>query len=131
MIRILASAVLNLLSNAVALLVTSVVLEGVELDALGFVTAVLLFTITGIFVEPLLRQMAFKSAPVLAGSSALISTLVSLVVTAVISDGLSINGITYWLLATVMVWGVALGARLLLPLFLFKKALSSASNNQS
>lgn len=126
MIRLAASATLALLADALALIVTSLLLEDFSLDVAGFVIALLLFTGVGVLVEPLLRQMAIKNVPALLGSSSLIATLVSLIVTAIVSDGLRISGALTWVLATVLVWLIGLGGRLLLPLVLFKKILANS-----
>ena len=75
-------------------------------------------------VDPLLRQLAVTKTPALLGSSALVSTLVALIVTSLVSDGLQIRGAATWILATVIVWAVALVARMLLPLVVFKKTLA-------
>jgi uncharacterized membrane protein YvlD (DUF360 family) len=123
---LVATGVIALLANAIALVVGAQLLDDMSLDGVAFVIAALIYTGVAILAEPLIRQMALKNAPVLLGSSSLVATLVSLVVTAVISDGLQISGGTTWVLATVVVWAVALVARLLLPLVLFKKALSNA-----
>jgi putative membrane protein len=128
MIRLVASAVVALLADAIALLVTSQVLDDMALDAGGFVTAVAIFALVSLLVEPLVRQVALRNAPALLGSTALIATLVSLVATAAIGDGLRISGATTWVLATIMVWLVALVARLLLPLVIFKKTLAARGN---
>ncbi|MCB1031551.1 MAG: phage holin family protein [Acidimicrobiales bacterium] len=124
MIRILASAVVGLVANAIALIVGSLVLPEFSLGTSGFIVAVISFTGTGILIEPLLRQMAMKQLPVLLGSTALVSTLVGLIVTSLVTDSLSIDGLTTWLAAVVIVWVVALVARLLLPLVIFKKVLA-------
>lgn len=126
MIRLVATAVIALLSNAIALVVGAQVLEDMSLDGLGFVIAALIYTGVAVLSEPLIRQMALKNAPALLGSSSLVATLVSLVITSLVTDGLQISGGTTWVLATVVVWAVALAGRLLLPLVLFKKALSNA-----
>jgi len=124
MIRLLAVGVIALLANAVALLVGAIVLPKMSLNASGYITAVLLFTVIAVAIEPLIRQSAMRSSPALLGSSSLVATLISLVLTAVIGDGLSISGLVTWVLATVLVWLVALGARLLLPLIIFRRVLS-------
>jgi uncharacterized membrane protein YvlD (DUF360 family) len=126
-IRLAATAVISFLANAIALVVGALVLEDMALDGVAFAIAVVIFTVTGVLIEPLLRQIALKSVPALLGSSALIGTLASLVVTHVVSDGLTISGATTWVLATIIVWLVALAARLLLPVVMFKKALGRAS----
>jgi hypothetical protein len=107
------------------------VLDDMSLDAAGFTIALVLFAVTGLLVEPLLRQIAVRNAPALLGSSALVATLVSLVVTALVTDGLQISGAVTWVLATVLVWAVALAARLLLPLVIFKKILTEPSRLRS
>lgn len=124
MVRLLASAVVALLANALALLVGAWVLPGMSLDGVAFVIAVALFTVTAMLVDPLLRQLAVTKTPALLGSSALVSTLVALIVTSLVSDGLQIRGAATWILATVIVWAVALIARMLLPLVVFKKTLA-------
>lgn len=129
MIRLLASAVLTLIGNAIALVVAAVVLPDMGLDVGGFVIAVLIFTGTAILIEPLLRQTALSKAPAILGSSALIATLVSLLVTAWVGDSLRISGLTTWVLAAVLVWGIALAARLLLPLVVFKQILAERRSN--
>lgn len=129
MIRLIATGVIALVANAIALVVAAQLLDDMSLDSLSFVIAAAIYTGIAVLAEPLIRQMAFKSAPALLGSSALVATLVSLIITAVIADGLEINGLTTWVLATVIVWAVALAARLLLPLVIFKKTLAAARNN--
>jgi len=104
-IRILARAVLSLLANAVALVVAALLLSKVSLSVGGFVIAVVVFTVTAIVVEPLLRQTAVRNAPAILGSTALIATLISLIV-------------------TVIVWVIAMVARLFLPLLVFKQILA-------
>lgn len=126
MIRLVATGVIALLANAIALLVGAQLLEDMSVDGVGVVLAVLIYTGVAVLAEPLIRQMALKNAPALLGSSSLVATLVSLVVTALVSDHLQISGATTWVLATVLVWAVALAGRMLLPLVLFKKALANA-----
>jgi putative membrane protein len=129
-IRLVASAVVSLIANAVALVVAAQVLDDMSLDVTGFVIAVALFTVVGVLTEPLLRQTALRNAPALLGSSALLATLISLVVTVAISDGLQISGLTTWVLAAVIVWAVALAGRLLLPFIIFKRVLSNAADGR-
>ena len=57
------------------------------------------------------------------GGVALIATLVALIVTDLVSDGLSISGIGTWIAATVIVWIAALLAAFVLPFFGLKKYL--------
>lgn len=125
MIRLVATAVVTLIADAIALVVAAQVLDDMSLSTGGFALAVVLFAATGLLIQPLLRQVAITNAPALLGSTALVATLVSLIVTALVSDGLQISGGVTWVLATIIVWVVALVARMLLPLVIFKKALAS------
>ncbi len=130
MVRLAARATIAVLSNAVALIATSLVLEDMALDTEGFLIALAVFTITDMLVQPLIRQTAMKNAPAMLGSSALIATLVSLIVTVVLNDGMRITGAVTWVLATVMIWAVSLAAQLLLPLVIFKRVLSRTGDGR-
>ena len=121
MMRLLATAVVALIANAIALIVGAWVLPDMSLTAIAFLIAVVIFTVVAVVIDPLIRQISMTKAPVLLGSSALVSTLVALIVTALVSDGLKISGITTWILATVIVWAVSMIVRLLLPMIVFKK----------
>jgi len=123
-IRLLISAGIRLLANTIGLLVATAVLDGMTIDAASFVMAVLIFTVVEVVFEPMLRQMAMKSAQALMGSVSLIITFVGLLVTALVSDGLQITGLSTWVLATIIVWLAALIAGLILPLILVKRAVS-------
>ena len=57
------------------------------------------------------------------GGVALIATLVALIVTDLVSDGLSISGIGTWIAATVIVWIAALLAAFVLPFLGLRKYL--------
>jgi len=93
-IRLAASAGVTVLANAVALIAGALLLEDMGLEVTGFILALLIFTGVSMLASPLIRQTALTKAPVLLGSTALISTLAALIVTAIISDGLRINGLT-------------------------------------
>ncbi|NLV78823.1 MAG: phage holin family protein [Rhodococcus sp.] len=125
MMRLLATATVALIANAIALLVGAWVLPDMSVSALAFVIAVVLYTAVAVIIDPLIRQIAMTKTPVLLGSSALVSTLVALIVTSLLSSGLSIRGVTTWILATVIVWAVSVIVRLVLPMFVFKKTLAA------
>jgi putative membrane protein len=126
MIRLLISAVVHLAANAVGLLIAAGLLDGLSLDGVAFVTAVLIFTVVEVVAQPLLRQVAMKNANALLGSTALITTFVGLLVTDLISDGMSIEGASTWVLATIIVWLASLLAAVLLPLLFVKRAAQRA-----
>jgi len=112
-----------LLANAVGIIVAAWILPGFSIDTPSIITVVVLFTVVEVIADPLLLKISIKSVPQLRGGIALVTTLVGLVITNYLSDGLTITGGTTWILATLIVWLMALAAGLILPLFLFKKVM--------
>ena len=121
MVRLLIALAIQLLANALGLLVAAWMLDGVEVTVAGFVVAVVVFTIVYAIAQPFFTQMALSRVPALRGGVALVATLVGLVVTASLTDGLTVSGMGTWFLATLVVWVVALVGVLVLPLVLVKK----------
>jgi len=126
-IRFLVRLLVSLAGNAVGLIVASAVLSGFHLDVTAFVEAVIVFTIVLALMTPFLANMLRRSrssASALGGVS-LIATFVALLVTDVISKGLSISGIGTWIAATVIVWLGSLIAVFVLPYLGLKKYLEA------
>jgi putative membrane protein len=124
-IRLLFRMIVALLANAVGLLVAGLVLDGMELDATGFVVAVVIFTVVFALLQPFLAAQLRRSAPAALGGVALIATLVSLVITDLVSDGFSISGVGTWLAATMIVWAASILAAFILPLLGLKRFLEA------
>jgi len=120
MVRLLLRILVQLIANAVGLVVAAAVLDDMSLNADGFFIAVGLFTLVNVLTLPLVQKQAITQSSALMGSTALVATLISLIVTTVVSDGLTIDGLTTWLLATVIIWGASLVATLILPVYVFK-----------
>ena len=123
MIRFLVRTLIALVANAVGLIVAAIVLDDVELDATSFVVAVVIFTAVFVLLQPFLAVNLRRMGPGMLGAVSLIATLVSLIVTDLLTDGLSISGALTWILAALIVWLVALVATLLLPFLGLKKFL--------
>jgi len=121
--RFLAQMSLSLLANALALLAASMLLTGFAINGLAFVVAVCIFTAATVILEPLITKIARQNAPYLLGGIALVTTFVGLLVTTLVTDGLSITGIGTWVVATLVIWLAAVLAGLVLPRFLFKETL--------
>ena len=124
MLRFLAAVVLRLLANAAGLLIAAAVLDGFTVTTAAFVWVVVLFTLIEVVLDPLVLKMSIQYAPVLRGGVALVTTLVGLIVVTLVSDGLQIEGLTAWVVGTLIVWLGGVLAALILPLFLFKKVRS-------
>lgn len=125
MVRLLVRTLLNLMANALGLIIASVVLDGFSINGLSFVMATLIFTACTVVLGPLITKIALTNLPAIMGGVALVTTFVGLLITAMISDGLTINGLSTWVAATVIVWLAALLAGILLPMFLFKQILEN------
>ncbi len=123
MVRMLISAALHLAANAVGLFVASLVLDGMSIDVLSFVVAVVIFTVVEVVTRPYFTSLALKGASYLQGATALAATLAGLVITTLISDGLQMEGIATWVWATLIVWAAALLAAIVLPLLFVKNRL--------
>ncbi|HEU6446631.1 MAG TPA: phage holin family protein [Gaiellaceae bacterium] len=115
--------VIALAANAVGLLIAAAVLDGMHVDATGFVVAVVIFTVVFALMQPFLAVQFRANAPAMLGGVALIATLVSLIITDLLSDGFTIDGAGTWLVATVIVWAASLLAAFLLPFLGLKKYL--------
>ena len=123
MVRSLIKLLLELAGNALGLLLAAAILDNMEIDGAAFVVAILIFTGVAVITKPLITKMAVKNAEALQGSSALITTFIALVLTALISDGLSIDGFDTWIFATLIVWLVTLIAGIILPMIFLKKVV--------
>jgi len=131
MVRLFARLTLAILANAVALWIASLLLDGFSIDGVSFLTAVLVFSGLMVILSPLMLKIALQNIPAMVGGISLVTTLVSLVITDILSDGLTISGLSTWVLAMLIVWLGSLIATVLLPLVLFKKTLGKGSGTDT
>ncbi|GAA4382197.1 hypothetical protein [Nocardioides caricicola] len=120
MIRLIIGAIVQLASNALGLVAAAAILDKMELSTSGFIIAVVLFSLVYMLMQPFLTQLALSKASALRGGVALVATLVALIVTELVTDGLEITGTATWIEATVIVWLVSLLGVLLLPLIFLR-----------
>ena len=121
MIRFLVRTLVLLLANAIGLLVATLVLDGMDVTASAFIIDVVIFTIVVGLMTPFMANQFRRRQSAALGGVALIATLIALIVTDLISDGFTIDGIGTWLAATVIVWAASLIAAWILPLLGLKK----------
>lgn len=131
MIRFLVSMLIQLAASAIGLIVAAVILDDMTLDGPAFFIAVGIFTLTTAIINPFVMKMAMKQAQALLGASALITTFIGLLITHLISDGLSIRGASTWLFATLVVWLASLLAAVFIPIILVKRGVESARERRS
>ena len=125
MIRLLISALLYTLANAVGLFLAILLLPGFSMGPISFVFATVIFTVIEVVMGPLVMKISIKSAPALAGGIALVTTFFGLFITSILVDGMTIGGLSNWLAATLLVWVGALIAGMILPVVAFKKYLEN------
>lgn len=125
MVRLIVRTLVALAANAIGLIVASLVLDGFELNVASFIVAVVIFTVVFAVLTPFLAVQLRRLGNGAIGATALIATLVSLIVTDLLSDGFSISGVGTWVAAAVIVWLAALVAAFVLPFLGLKKYLES------
>jgi putative membrane protein len=103
-VRLAVRIVLAVVANAIALLIAAALLDGVRIDATGFVIAVAIFSLASLILRPIVAWIVLRWARPLLGVIALVTTFALLLVTDLLSDGLEIEGALDWVLATVIVW---------------------------
>ena len=121
MIRLLVRLLVVVAANAVGLLVAAALLDGMRLDAAGFILALIIFTVVFALMTPFLASQLRNRRSAALGGVSLIATFVALLFTDLLSDGLSIEGIGTWIAATVIVWVASLVAGSILPFLGLKK----------
>jgi hypothetical protein len=95
----------SLAGIAVGIIVSATLLDDFSIDAGALVSATLLFWIVHIAVQFLaLRVLVRQPSVALAGLLALASTIVALIVVNIIVDGMRIDGISTYVLATLVIW---------------------------
>ena len=127
MIRLLIRTAIFVGSAALGLWVASLVLTGFVLSWEGFLLTVLIFAVLQSVLSPFIAKLAAKNAPALMGGIGLLSTFVALLVSSLISNGLTIDGVQTWALATLIVWLVTALATLILPMIFLREAVNGTS----
>ncbi|CUH50403.1 hypothetical protein [Ruegeria atlantica] len=119
MTRRIKSALALLAGNAIGLLLSTLLLSGFAIKPISFIVVVIVFTLVQVVAEPLILKLGEKKAPSIKGGIALIVTFVGLLVTDLITAGLTVGGVANLLAATLLVWLGALIASVLLPIYVF------------
>ncbi|HJS69432.1 MAG TPA: hypothetical protein VJ744_01415, partial [Gaiellaceae bacterium] len=101
MIRLLVRIAVAVAANAIGLIVAAALLDGVHLNGAAFVVAVVIFTVVFALLHPFLLMQMRRGRGLAFVGAALLATLVGLIVTDLVSDGLTIDGAGTWIAATV------------------------------
>jgi len=130
MIMFLLRAFIFFLAAAVGLLVADWTLQGFAIDWThwwGFFVACIIFAVSQSILTPWIASVARRNAPALLGGVGIFSTLIALIVVALLPDmGITIGDpvLLTWLLAPVIVWLVTALATLFLPMIFIKKKVA-------
>ncbi|CAD0186199.1 hypothetical protein RUESEDTHA_03104 [Ruegeria sp. THAF57] len=119
MTRRLKSILALLVGNAIGLLLAAILLPEFAIRPISFIVVVIVFTLVQWIAEPLILKLGEKRAPAIKGGIALIVTFVGLLLTDLITNGLTVGGISNLLAATLLVWLGALIASIVLPIYVF------------
>ncbi len=121
MSRRIMSILALLAGNAVGLLLAAALLPGFSIQPLSLIFVVIVFTLVQVVAEPLITKVGEKNVPALKGGVALVVTFLGLLITELVTSGLTIGGISNLLAATLLVWLGAVIAGVLLPIYVFKE----------
>lgn len=120
MVRFLVNTLIFLGSAAVGLWVTALVVDGFSVSAAGLIIATVIFAILQSILSPFIFKMTTKYASAFTGGVGLVSTFVSLFITSLFGDYLTVDGVSTWFVATVLVWLFTAVATWLLPLIFLR-----------
>jgi Mycobacterial 4 TMS phage holin, superfamily IV len=128
MIRFLIGLAISVGAAAVGLIVAASLLDRMSVDTLSLLAAI--FAVVAGLLGPFVARTALRSAPAVMGGIGLITTFIALVVTVLITDGLSISGFSTWVLATLIVWVATLIATLLIPWLLLRAGVEALRDDR-
>lgn len=110
MIRFLLGLASHLVLAAVALIIASLVVDGVHLQPGGFLVAVGVLALAQAVLAPFVFNLARRYASAVLGGIGLVSTFLALWIATLFRGGLTIDGAAAWIAAPIVVWVVtALG----------------------
>ncbi|PJI93604.1 phage holin family protein [Luteimicrobium subarcticum] len=109
-----------LASAALGIWVASLLLDDMHLKAAGFIIAVVVYALAQWILTPFIMKMTRRYANAFIGGVGLVSAFVGLLLASLIGDGLTIDGVSTWILATLIVWLVTALATLVLPLIFLR-----------
>ena len=125
MIRFLIRTGIFFLSALIGIIVANLVLTDMKVDVESYIVVAIIFAFIQAILSPLIFKGVSRNASAFTGGVGIIGTLVALIITDVVSDGMSINGITTWIVAALIVWLAGALAAFILPSLLLKKVVNN------
>lgn len=100
---------LGLGANAVALLICDIIFPGFNISyPMGFIWAVVIFALLSLLFTWISLKFLLRHAGSLIALSGLLATFLALLTTSIVTQGLSIDGISTWLLSTLLIWVISM-----------------------
>ncbi|MFZ1360532.1 MAG: hypothetical protein WAS27_00665 [Candidatus Saccharimonadales bacterium] len=131
MTRLLINLALSILGTAIGLLAATILLPDFRVQPLGFVYSLLFFALAQAILSPLVLKLAVQYLPAFRGGIALVTVFVALVLTVTFTDSITIGSLSSWIVAPLIIWLASVVASIVLPMFLFKKALANRPSKKS
>lgn len=117
---------ISLAVSAAALGLTALLLADFHLGASGFVVAVVVLTVAQAVLAPIVSKLTERFAGALMGGVGIISTLIALLLTALVPGGITVTSPLTWVLAALIVWVcTSLGGWLLVALVMKRRRRGS------
>lgn len=123
MIRFVLRTLIFLASAALGLLAADLALDGFSVSASGFAVTVVVFAVLQSVLAPFIAKTVARYAPAFLGGIGLVSSYVALLIASLVGSSLTVDGVSTWVLATIIVWLVTALATFLLPFVLLRKAV--------
>jgi uncharacterized membrane protein YvlD (DUF360 family) len=124
MLRFIVNTLVYFAAAAIGLVVADLVLDDMSIVyPVGFVVAALIFGLIQALMTPFFQSITEKNASVLVGGVGLFSALVALVITTLISDDLTVTGVTTWIVAALIIWLASMFAAFILKVTVAKKVI--------
>lgn len=100
---------LGLAGAAIGLFLSTLLLSpDFSLRASGFLWSIVIFALVSAVLGSLTPRVMRKYADAAIAASGLVSTFIALLVTSLLTDGLTISGLKGWLGATLIIWVVGM-----------------------
>ncbi|MFN8185819.1 MAG: phage holin family protein [Gaiellales bacterium] len=109
--RLLSAFLIGLGTNAVALIVAAALLDGFAIGTVTFPVLIVIFTIISLVVTLLVDSVVRRHAQAIVAGIGLISAFLTLLVTDLITDKLTIEGAWAWIIGTLLIWLASLIVR--------------------
>jgi uncharacterized membrane protein YvlD (DUF360 family) len=127
----LVRAVVTLVANAIGLLVADWLIDDFSVTAGSFILAVVIFTVALVVLGPLITSTIQSHAEFLMGGVALVTTFVGLLITSLLTDGLSISGTSAWIFGALIVWIASALAQIGLPSLLARLGVTETPRSSA